>query len=271
VEEKRERLGAINLLKKKYGGSVKSVIEHREKIGEEVELAENFAEKINEISKNIFEFRNNAGNIAKKISKQRAQTAILVKKGIEQNLKELGIPNPEFKTAIKNQVAEKDTGVFADGKYYTATSKGIDEVEFFISTNPGEDIKPLPKVASGGEISRIMLSLKSTLARNDKLPLLIFDEIDVGISGRIAQKVGSTLKELSKYHQIISITHLPQIAGLADNHYSIEKSKKDDRVVSLIKKLGKSEQISEVAKLLSGEKVTEASLKTARELIASKE
>ncbi|MBT8381573.1 MAG: DNA repair protein RecN, partial [Ignavibacteria bacterium] len=159
----------------------------------------------------------------------------------------------------------------ADGKFFNTTSRGMDEVEFYISTNPGEDLKPLPKVASGGEISRVMLSLKSTLAKNDKLPLLIFDEIDVGISGRIAQKVGNALKELSKYHQIISITHLPQIAGLADSHYSIEKSKKDDRVVSSIKKLKKSEQITEVAKLLSGEKVTEASLKTARELVVSKE
>ncbi|MBT8391963.1 MAG: DNA repair protein RecN, partial [Ignavibacteria bacterium] len=271
LEEKRERLGAINLLKKKYGGSVKSILEHRKKIGDEVDLAENFAEKINEISNQIFELRENAGSIAKKISKQREQTAKIVKKGIEKNLKELGIQNPEFKTEIENHMAEKDTGVFADGKFFNTTSRGMDEVEFYISTNPGEDLKPLPKVASGGEISRVMLSLKSTLAKNDKLPLLIFDEIDVGISGRIAQKVGNALKELSKYHQIISITHLPQIAGLADSHYSIEKSKKDDRVVSSIKKLKKSEQITEVAKLLSGEKVTEASLKTARELVVSKE
>ena len=102
-----------------------------------------------------------------------------------------------------------------------ATSKGIDEVEFFISTNPGEDLKPLAKVASGGEVSRIMLSLKSTLAKNDKLPLLIFDEIDVGVSGRIAQKVGQTLKNLSGYHQVISITHLPQIASHADHHFKM--------------------------------------------------
>jgi DNA repair protein RecN (Recombination protein N) len=244
VEGKRERLGAINLLKKKYGGSVKNVIEHRKKIINEFELAENFAEKIGELSNTIFELRKNAGDLAIKISKQRAQTVKLVKKGIEETLKELGIPNPDFKTKITN---------------------------IFISTNPGEDLKPLSKVASGGEISRIMLSLKSTLAKTDKLPLLIFDEIDVGISGRIAQKVGNALKDLSKYHQIISITHLPQIAGLADSHYSIEKVKRGDRTVSSIQCLKDTERIREVAKLLSGEKVTEASLKTARELVASKE
>ena len=271
VEEKRERLGAINLLKKKYGGSIKSIIDYRKKIGDEYELTENFSEKINELSKNIFELRKNSGNLAKSLSKQREQSAKLVKKGIEETLKELGIQHPQFKTDIINAQGEKDTGVFLDGKYFLATSRGIDEVEFFISTNPGEDLKPLARVASGGEVSRIMLSLKSTLAKNDKLPLLIFDEIDVGVSGRIAQKVGKALKNLSEYHQVISITHLPQIASYADHHFSIEKVTQNERVVSSIKKLPESERITEIARLLSGEKITQASLKSARELIGLKE
>jgi len=271
VEGKRERLGVINLLKKKYGGSVKSILGYRKKIGEEFELAENFSEKINELSKNIFKLRNNAGSLAKSLSKKREQAAKLVKEGIEETLKELGIQEPQFKTQIVNEKSEKDSGVHFDEKYFKATSKGIDEVEFFISTNPGEDLKPLAKVASGGEVSRIMLSLKSTLAKNDKLPLLIFDEIDVGVSGRIAQKVGKTLKNLSGYHQVISITHLPQIASLADHHFSIEKIAQNERVISSIKKLPQSERITEIARLLSGEKITEASLKSARELINQKE
>jgi DNA repair protein RecN (Recombination protein N) len=271
VEEKRQRLGAINLLKKKYGGSIKSIIEYRKKIGEEVELAENFSGKINELSKIILELRKVAGNLAKNLSKKREQAAMLVKKGIEETLKELGIQHPQFKTNLENRTAQKDSGVFVDGKYFSATFKGIDEIEFFISTNLGEDLKPLSKVASGGEVSRIMLSLKSTLAKNDKLPLLIFDEIDVGVSGRIAQKVGKALKNLSKFHQVISITHLPQIAGFADHHFSIEKVTNNERVISSIKKLPESERITEVARLLSGEKITEASLKSARELISLKE
>ena len=271
VEGKRERLGAINLLKKKYGGSVKSILDYRKKIGEEFELAENFSEKINELSKNIFELRKSAGSLAKNLSKKREQAAKLVKKGIEETLKELGIQDPQFKTQISNTQSEKDSGVFLDGKYFRATSNGIDEVEFFISTNPGEDLKPLAKVASGGEVSRIMLSLKSTLAKNDKLPLLIFDEIDVGVSGRIAQKVGKALKNLSAYHQVISITHLPQIASLAEHHFSIEKVTQNERVISSIKKLPKSERITEIARLLSGEKITEASIKSARELIDQRE
>ena len=175
------------------------------------------------------------------------------------------------KTEILNTLAEKEKGVLVNGKYFNTSSKGIDEVEFFISTNPGEDVKPLAKVASGGEVSRIMLALKSTLAKNDKLPLLIFDEIDVGVSGRVAQKVGLALKNLSSFHQVISITHLPQIASLADHHFSIEKIAQNERVISSIKKLPASERITEIAKLLSGEIVTEASLKSARELIGPKE
>jgi len=271
VEGKRERLGAINLLKKKYGGSVKSILDYREKIGEEFELAENFSEKINELSKTIFELRKNAGSLAKSLSKKREQSAKLVKRGVEESLKELGIQEPQFNTLINISQTEQDSGVFIDGKFFKATSNGINEVEFFISTNPGEDLKPLAKVASGGEVSRIMLSLKSTLAKNDKLPLLIFDEIDVGVSGRIAQKVGRALKNLAAFHQVISITHLPQIASLADHHFSIEKLAQNERVISSIKKLPQSERITEIARLLSGEKITEASLKSARELISQKE
>lgn len=271
VEEKRQRLGAINLLKKKYGGSVKSILEYRKKIGEEFEFAENFSGKINELSKDILELKKNAGNLARNLSKKREQAAKLVKKGIEETLKELGIQHPQFKTQILNKHNDDESGVVADGKYFNSTSKGIDEVEFFISTNPGEDLKPLSKVASGGEVSRIMLSLKSTLAQNDKLPLLIFDEIDVGVSGRVAQKVGKALKSLSAFHQVISITHLPQIAGFADHHFSIEKVTRDNRVISSIKKLHESERITEIARLLSGEKITEASLNSARELIGLRE
>ena len=271
VEAKRERLASINLLKKKYGGSVHSIIEYRKKIGEEFELAENFSGKINELNKNIFEQRNIAGRLAKDLSKRREQAAKIIKKGIEETLKELGIQTPQFKTEVINLPAENNIGVLVDGKNFIATSNGIDEVEFFISTNPGEDLKPLAKVASGGEVSRIMLALKSTLAQNDKLPLLIFDEIDVGVSGRIAQKVGKALKNLSAFHQVISITHLPQIASQADQHFSIEKLTQNERVISSIKKLPQSERITEIARLLSGEKITPASLKSAHELISSKE
>ncbi len=259
VEKIRERLGSINLIKKRYGGTVKSVLEHRKKIGEEFTLAENFGEKISELSAALNDLREKAGEEAKSISQKRIQVSKKVKSGIENSLKELGISQPEFITEILNEPA--------DGRAVKFSSTGIDKVEFFISTNPGEDPKPLAKVASGGEVSRIMLSLKSVLAMSDKLPLLIFDEIDAGVSGKIAQKVGNTLKELSNHHQIITITHLPQIASLADSHYSIEKISKKDRVISSIKKLDEKEKVNEVAKLISGEKITDTSISTAIELI----
>ncbi len=269
LDEIRERLGALNLLKKKYGGSIKAVLEHRKKIGEEFDLAENYSENILSLENQINELREKCGSAAEILSKKRKEGTKKIQKEVKEALSYLGIPDSEFVVKIQQSLAEnpKENFVLVNGKQYKFNSSGYDEVEFFISTNLGEDPKPLVKVASGGEVSRIMLALKTILAKNDKLPLLIFDEIDTGVSGRIAQKVGQSLKSLAAFHQIISITHLPQIAGLADHHYAVEKKLNEDRAVSSIKKLKDNERIKEVAKLMSGEKVTEASLNGAKELM----
>ena len=264
----RERLGAISLLKKKYGGSLKSVIEHRKKIGEEFSIAENYSGKISELESKIKTVRENCGSAAEKLSVKRKETAKKITKDIIELLKQVGIPNSKFEVEILNIPAESsDDFILVKGKPYKFNSSGYDNVQFFISTNIGEDVKPLAKVASGGEISRIMLSLKTVLAKTDRLPLLIFDEIDTGVSGHIAQKVGQTLKLLAFRHQIIAITHLPQISGLADHHYAVEKVEVNKRVISRIRKLNKAERIKEVAKLMSGENITEASIKGAKELM----
>ena len=269
LEELRNRLGAITMLKKKYGGSVKAIIEHRKKIGEEYELAENYSERIERLESEIKKLRESCGTYAETLSKKRKEKSKKVQKEIQEALTYLGIENSAFKVEINQRAADKNDKDFliVNGKSFKYNSLGYDEVEFFISTNPGEDPKALAKIASGGEISRVMLALKSILAKTDKLPLLIFDEIDTGVSGRIAQKVGQALRDLASFHQIISITHLPQIAGLADQHFAVEKTLNDNRVVSSIKKLSKDERIKEVAKLMSGEKITEASLKGAKELM----
>lgn len=269
LEEIRARLGSIILLKKKYGGSVISVIEHREKIGREFDLAENFSQRISDLSKKIDSARKTCGTIAKKMSAERISVSKKIKKEVEAALKNLGIADSLFEVKIINEVPEpaSENFILVDSQKYKYNSRGIDEVEFYISTNAGEDAKPLVKVASGGEISRIMLALKSTLAKSDKLPILIFDEIDTGVSGRIAQKVGQTLKALASVHQIIAITHLPQIAGLADVHFAVEKVKLAERVVSSIRKLNLEKRVEEVAKLMSGEEITAAALKGARELM----
>jgi DNA repair protein RecN (Recombination protein N) len=270
IEEVRERLGAINMLKKKYGGAIESVLLHRQKIGEEFELADNFSERITELNNKLISIRIEAGKLAKSISEKRKTESKKVRKGIEDSLKELGILHPNFQTEILNELAIDNNFITVNGKSFKCSAKGIDKVEFFISANQGEDPKPLAKVASGGEISRIMLSLKSTLAKNDRLPLLIFDEIDVGVSGRIAQKVGNVLKDLAEYHQIIAITHLPQIAGLADHHYEVKKTDDKIRTSSSIEKLTDERRVREVAKLMSGEKVTKASIRGAQELMGIK-
>ena len=269
LEEVRQRLGALTLLKKKYGSTIDAVLVHRKKIGEEFLLAENFSERIKAIKNEIEKSRDNCGNLAIDISNKRKNKIPLIEENINKTLNELGIEHSSFKVIIERPLADDEESyfIFTNNKKIKITNNGCDEVEFFISTNIGEDVKPLIKVASGGEISRVMLALKSVLAKTEALPVLIFDEIDSGISGRIAQKVGKALEDLSKNHQIIAITHLPQIAGNANHHYSVNKKLIGDRVVSSINKLDDEERINEIAKLMSGEEVTEASIKGAKELI----
>ncbi|QQS35659.1 MAG: DNA repair protein RecN [Ignavibacteriales bacterium] len=269
LEGMRERLASLTMLRKKYGGSLKAVIELRNKIGKEFELAENYSASIKQLEDKINAVRETCGAAAEKLSRKRIEISKSIEKEVQEVLKELGIKDSVFKVKIEQQSAEQNVNDFiiSKNKKFKYDNHGIDSVEFYISTNAGEDPKPLIKVASGGEVSRVMLAMKTILAKNDKLPLLIFDEIDTGISGKIAQKVGQTMKSLASFHQIISITHLPQIAGLADHHYAVEKKIIGERVVSLVTKLNETSRVKEIAKLLSGENITDASLKSARELI----
>lgn len=267
----RERLHALNRLKKKYGGTIESVIEYRDSIKQELELAENFEEEIAKLDQRIEEQIKICSEIAERLSSKRREIAEAVSSAIVGVLSELGIENAQFEVKIENR-PNRDGRCYVKlgNECYEVTNRGIDFVEFYISTNIGEDPKPLVKVASGGEISRIMLALKSVLAKSERLPLLVFDEIDTGISGRIAQKVGHSLKNLSKYHQIIAITHLPQIASLADTHFIAEKVIKDGRAITRIRELELEERVKEIAKLMSGEEITQASLESAKELMGLK-
>ncbi len=271
IDAKRLRLSSINMLKKKYGGSIAAVTAHLERVRSELLLAGNFDLETERLEKLISELRIRCGDKASVISEKRKAVSKKISKELINTLSALGINNASFEVKIASRESQNSNYINAGGKKLHYTSDGFDEVEFYISTNAGEDVKPLVKVASGGEISRVMLSIKTVLAKSDKLPLLIFDEIDTGVSGRIAQKVGQSLKDLASFHQIIAITHLPQIAGLANHHYVVEKSEAEQRVFSSIRKLKTEEQIREVAKLMSGENVTEASLKGARELMGLKD
>ena len=186
----------------------------------------------------------------------------------------LKFTNGKFETRIQHHEMDANTGgdyaVAEGGAKVQLTPRGWDDVEFFVSTNVGEEAKPLVRVASGGEVSRIMLALKTILAKSDRLPVVIFDEIDVGVSGRVAQAVGLSLKNLSAVHQVIAITHLPQIAGLADSHYVVVKSESKNRARTTMHRLSEDERVHEVAKLMSGAEVTNAGLVGARELMGLK-
>lgn len=269
LEEIRDRLGNIAILKKKYGGSIDALILHRETIGRETEIARNFEAEITGLDKKLDAQRDECSQIAQRLSGKRHEVAKKVNRAIVASLAELGIPHAVFETVIASRpVGTPADAVVRIGKeWFEATAKGMDDVEFHVSTNIGEDPKPLVRVASGGEISRIMLALKMVLAKSDRLPLLIFDEIDVGVSGRVAQAVGQSMKKLSQFHQIIAITHLPQIAGFADSHFVVEKIEEKKRSITRMRKLDLPERITEVAKLMSGAEVTGSTLESARELM----
>ena len=275
LEEIRERLGVLVMLRKKYGGSLEAVLEYREKIGKEYSLAENFDDEIRRLESNVENARSGLSDIAERLSSKRREVAERITRSIVNILAEIGIDKARFDINIGNrQYRAADAGlkplVRLGNDFFETTVDGFDFVEFYVSTNVGEEPRPLARVASGGEISRIMLALKTILAKSDRLPLLVFDEIDTGISGRVAAKVGRSLKTLSGFHQIIAITHLPQIAGNADYHFRVEKIVKGKRAVTRASRLSEDERVLEVAKLLSGEDVTQASISGAKELIGLK-
>jgi len=275
LEQIRDRLGKLALLKKKYGGSLDAVISHRAKIGQEYALAENFEQEIAKLHERIEGERRACSAAAQRLSSKRREHVGKINGSVASELTKLGISNGRFDVRIENKPIGKSNGsagpvrayVKLGREYFEASPKGIDDVEFYISTNLGEELKPLSKVASGGEISRVMLALKTILAKSERLPLLIFDEIDVGVSGRIALAVGKSLKSLSQFHQLVAITHLPQIAGLADTHFVVEKFEREKRTRTRLRKLELAERVEEVAKLMSGTEVTAAGLRGARELM----
>ena len=275
LEELRERLGQLSMLKKKYGGTIEEVLRRRSQCAQELSLADNFGEVLDRLQAELEAARVACGALAQRLSVKRHEVARRVDESVVQELRKVGIQEGRFSTRVtQTEIPASGRSDRAAGLYVPAgrrrlavNERGYDTVEFHISTNRGEEEKSLARIASGGEVSRVMLALKTILAKSDRLPLLVFDEIDVGVSGQIAQAVGLSLKSLSQYHQVIAITHLPQIAGLADTHYKVFKREKKGRTVTALKKLSLSEQVEEVAKLMSGSQVTEGGRTGARELM----
>lgn len=248
-----DRLNMINSLKKKYGNSIENILEFKKNIELELEEILNHKKEIKVLDEKIDKLEKSIYNLSKDLSFRRQQIAISLEKKISKELLELNMKDVLFKVDFK----EKEE----------ISSDGIDQIEFLISTNLGEEPKPVSKIVSGGEMSRIMLGFKSILAKYDGITTMIFDEIDTGISGRTAQIVGEKISEISKERQIIAITHLPQIAALADSHYLITKKTNNGKTVTTIKKLSYDEKIKEMARLLGGVDVTNTTLDHAREMI----
>lgn len=267
LEEIRTRITAIQRLKKKYG-TIEAILAKKSELTGSLNLSENFDFELGKLRKQLgSEVDLYTGQCAS-LTAQRKKFALELDKKVVAQMKHLGMEHAQFKTEIR--YTEEETGfVTINGKPVSASAIGLDHVEFMISANLGESLKPLIKIASGGEISRIMLSLKSALAGSDQIPTLIFDEIDVGISGRIAQAVGKALFTLAQAHQTICITHLPQIAGFSQMHFAVEKSIIKGKTVTEIRKLTQNEKIREVAKLLGGEEITDTTLKNAQELVST--
>lgn len=269
IEEIRDRLSKISFLKRKYNLTLSELISKAEELSEELNIADNFDFEADQLLQKLNNQKIKILNLANKISSLRIKKSAELEKGINLLLNEIGLESAEFKVEFKfNTGDEKDIYSVKNKKEYIKLSAyGIDETEFLIKTNKGSEFSPLRKSASGGEISRIMLAIKTVLSGNSDIPVLIFDEIDAGISGRIAQKVGKILKKLSETHQIICITHLPQIAAMSLKHFNVSKSDINGFTTAQIRILSKEEKIIEVAKLISGEKITDNSRKSAMELI----
>ena len=272
LESIRQRLALLSGLKKKYGGTIAAMLEHKTKAAQELGLIENLQGEIDRLSAQIEIERTTLRQLSLDVSRIRASAAQQLSQKVVDELARLGMPNANFKVLQEYKNATRQSQfVVIEGQHVQVTPNGIDQVEFLISANPGEGPKPLAKIASGGEISRVMLALKTLLAEADKVPVLIFDEIDLGISGRIAQAVGRSLRKLAQSHQVICITHLPQIASMADHHYLVEKLAGRTETFTTIRKLAEPERTEQIARLFGGEVVTQAHLLSAAELIKEAE
>lgn len=252
-DEIENRIDEINDLKRKYGNTIEEILNYKNEVEKEIDKIENLEEKNNELKIELKKITAELEKRAIELHETRQKYGIELETKVNSELADLEMPNAKFKISIKNINYNKD---------------GTDEIEFMITTNKGEDFKPLIKTASGGEMSRIMLAIKTVLSDIDEVPILIFDEIDTGISGKAGNAVGEKLKTISKNHQVIIVTHLASIAAKGDSNYYIYKEVEGDNTKTRIKNLNEQEVIEEVARIASGI-VSEISLKHAMELRAA--
>lgn len=252
--ETEQRLDVINGLKVKYGNTIEDILSYAGKKQEELDKLSDYEGYLKSLEKRLHEAAHSYQELADRLHERRVFYAKKLSGEILASLQDLNFMNVDFEIAVNASE--------------TYSALGMDEVIFMISTNAGEKRRPMSDVASGGELSRIMLAVKAVLADTDAIDTLIFDEIDVGISGRTAQRVSEKLHRIARQHQVISITHLPQIAAMADAHYCIEKRVTGDKTVTDIVRLSESETVDELARLIGGVEITKTVLSSAREMKA---
>lgn len=248
------RIDTVNrLVNKHHLSNADELIDLKQELYVKLDNINNFDEKVATLQKQSEELKKELIKIADIISKQRKQAIPNIENTITETLKQLAMPNAQFKVehSIEN----------------TFTNNGIDKIKFVFTANKGSELKEISKVASGGELSRVMLSLKSLLSVNSVLPTIIFDEIDQGVSGETADKMGNILKKMSNVMQVIAITHLPQIAGKGNGHLYVYKDNTQHQTKTIVKKLKQEERIEQIARMMSGEKITESAIQTAKELL----
>ncbi len=252
-----DRLTVIQKMKKKYGGTIDTVLETHNRVKHELEQLRGADSELDRYDRLIEERQRNVSVLARTLSEKRADAAQRLTKLVDKELNALKMGSVRFLVQVMSSGPDEIYG-----------PDGADRVEFLLSTNAGEPLKPMPRVASGGELSRVMLALKSVLADVDHVPVLIFDEIDTGVGGAVAATIGKRLRELGRYHQVLCITHLPQVASQAQHHFSVEKSEVKGRTVAMVRSLTGMSREGEIARMLGGERITQKTRSAAAELIA---
>jgi DNA repair protein RecN (Recombination protein N) len=266
LEEIESRLELIRNLKRKYGKNIGEILDYLNKSEKELDGLVLSSERKSQLKSEYDQLKEELGKLAEELSKARSQAASKLTADVKKELQDLEMSQMQFAVSVtQTQSPEGLRG--ADGALYAFSGSGIDNVEFIVSTNPGEPLKPLARIASTGEISRFTLALKGALSEADHIPVLIFDEIDIGVGGRSGDIIGKKLWALARNHQVICVTHLPQIAAYADAHFGVHKEVAGERTTSTLEKLAGSSQVQELAIMLAGPGYTETALKNARELL----
>ncbi len=266
LSEITERLDLISKFKRRYGNTIKEMLAYLDDAQKKLDDLELGSDKIEEIKEQIQDEEDQLRKLCLALSDKRTKVSKRLSLLVQNELQELGMEKAEFLTAVE-PIKDENGFIKRDGNSYAVRENGMDKVEFLIAPNVGSDLRPLTKIASGGEISRVMLALKTVLVRVDNIPTVLFDEIDSGIGGKIADVVGKKLKKLSQNAQVICITHLPQIARFADRHFLVEKKVVGEQTLISAKPLTDPERVNEIARMHGGEE-TEVGLAHARELLS---